>query len=121
VHTVVVVAGQKPADRGVELGQSQACLPGPVWGAARGVAGHRREAHLVDAVHEALDLAPAAGLAGQGEHQPDLQLGGHLLQVVGGEIRAVVGVEDTGNAAHVPAWLGLAPDRLPQCQSGLQR
>ena len=50
-----------------------------------------------------------------------VQVGGDLLEVAGGEVGAVVGVEDGGDAADVPVGIGLAPDRLAQGQRRLQR
>jgi hypothetical protein len=121
VDAVVVDGDDELSERRVEFGQAQPGLGGAVLGAARGVARQRRQAHLIDRVHVAFHLSPAAGLTWQGEHQPHAQVGGGLLHVPGSEIGAVVGVEHARDAADVPARLGLAPDRLPQRQGGLQR
>jgi hypothetical protein len=40
--------------------------------------------------------------------------------MLGGEIAAAIGVERLGNPADVPARIVLAPDRLAQCQRGVQ-
>ena len=117
----VVDLPDEEADRLVQLGQGEPGLPGPVRGAARRVPGQRGQAHLVDGAENPLHLAPAARLAGQGEVGPNPQVGHHLGQVGGGEVRAVVDVERAGDAAHVPAGPGLAPDRLPERQRGGQR
>ena len=94
VDAVVIDLDDELPERRIQLGQGQPGLPGAVPGAARGVARQGRQAHLVDRVQVAFDLPPAAwGLTGQGEHQPHAQVGGGLLQVPGGEVRAVVGVE----------------------------
>jgi hypothetical protein len=50
----------------------------------------------------------------------DLQVGRHLLEMLGGKVTAVVGIQDLGNAADMSGGLGLPPDRLPQGQGGLQ-
>ena len=117
---VVDVPDEGP-DRRVQLGQGEPGLPGPVRGAARRVPGQGWQAHLVDGAKRPLHLAPPAGLPGQGEIGPDLQLGHHLLQVRGGEVRAVVDVERLRDAAHVPAGPRFAPDRLAERQRGGQR
>jgi hypothetical protein len=74
---------------------------------------------LIDSPKDALDLASPARLASDREHQGDVQIGGNLLEVVRGEVAAVVGVERVRDAAHRPVRIPLAPDRLPQRERGL--
>jgi hypothetical protein len=38
-----------------------------------------------------------------------------------GEVAAVVGIEDLGDPAHLPAGIALAPDRIPEHQGRVQR
>jgi hypothetical protein len=61
---VIDLADEHP-DRLVQLGQAEPGLPGPVPGAAGGVAGQARQAHLVDGAEDPLHLPPATGLTGQ--------------------------------------------------------
>jgi hypothetical protein len=49
------------------------------------------------------------------------EIGGHLLEVPGREVAPVVGIEDPGDAADLPAGSALAPDRLVQGQGRLDR
>ena len=49
----------------------------------------------------------------------DVQIDRCALQVVAGEIGAVVDVEDVGDAAHGPARVGRSPDRLSQCEGSV--
>lgn len=70
------------------------------------------EKHLVDGSEETLDAATPLRLARDGEHQADLEIRGHLLQVLGGEVGAVVGVKDSGHTADVPVRMVLPPNAL---------
>jgi hypothetical protein len=72
-------------------------------------------------ISDPLDLPAAARFTGQGEERADPQVGHHLFQVPGGEVRAMVDVEGGRDPAHVPVRMFLAPDRLPECQRGVQR
>jgi hypothetical protein len=44
--------------------------------------------------------------------QADLEVGADLLEMLGGEVASVVGVECLWDAAQMPAGIRLAPDRL---------
>jgi hypothetical protein len=67
VGLLVVLGDDEPADRRVELGEAQQRLPGPVGGAAWGVAEQGGQAPLVDGGEEPLDLPapPGPGPAGR--------------------------------------------------------
>ncbi len=67
------------------------------------------------------DLAAPAWYTGGRKDELDLQVGRDLFEMPGGEVAAVVGVEDLGNATDLPAGITLAPDRIPQGQGGLER
>lgn len=97
---------------GVELGEGETGS-GTTRACGR-IAGQAREEQLVEHAEEAFDLPAATGLSHHREHQAHLQLGRHLFKVTGGEVRSVVHIQDAGDAADVPARLGLAPDRPAQ-------
>ena len=52
------------------------------------------------------------------KHQPDLEVRGYLLKVLGGKVSAVVRVEDVGHAADLPVRMTLTPYPLPQSKRG---
>ena|SRR2546425_10136167 len=56
----------------------------------RGISRQAAEQHLIDRAKEAFNTAAAPWHPGFREHQPHLEIGTHLLQMVGGEITAVV-------------------------------
>src|SRR5215467_8313283 len=80
------------------------------WGIARQTA----QQHLVDGTKEALNTAAPPWHPSFGEHQLHFESGTHLLQMVGGEITAMVRVKRRRNATDIPPRDGLAPDRLAQ-------
>lgn len=80
------------------------------------VPGERDEQLGVDGAEEALDLAPTLGPSDDRVDNADAQFDGGALEVVAGEVGPVVDVQDVGDAAHRPGWVGLRPDRLPQCE-----
>jgi hypothetical protein len=89
------------------------------FGVLASIARKPAEKHLRQRFKEALNFPPAARLADRGENKPDFQVGRHLLQMLRGEIAAMIGVEHLGDAADMPAGLGLAPDRLAKRQGRL--
>jgi hypothetical protein len=78
----------------------------------------RREEHLVDGSEEPLDTAAALRLTRYRKHQPDLEVSGYLVKVLGGEVGAVVCVEDVGHAADLPVRMPFTPYPLPQSKRG---
>ena len=67
------------------------------WGGTRwGVTGEATEQQLLNRVEEAFDPASAAGHARLGDHRDHLKIGADLLQVSGGEVAAMVGIEPVG-------------------------
>src|SRR5438094_10084847 len=69
---------------------------------------------LVDRLEDAFNFAAPARLAGDREHQKHVQVSGYLLEMMRGEVAAMVGIERFGDATHRPVRVTLAPDRLPQ-------
>jgi hypothetical protein len=61
------------------------------------------EEHVVDGSKESFDTVSALRLTKYREHQPVLEVSCHLLQVLEGEIGAIVGVEDVGNTSDLLA------------------
>lgn len=47
------------------------------------------EEHLVNGSEKTLDTAAALRLAWSRKHEPDLEVSGYLLQVLGGKVRAI--------------------------------
>jgi len=84
------------------------------------VSRQRGEQFSVDGAEEALDLAAALGSTKGGVDDSDVQLDGGAVKVVAGEVRAMVDMQNVGNAAHRPGRIGLAPDRLPQSEGGVE-
>jgi len=76
------------------------------------------EEHLVDGSEEPLDTAAALRLTRYRKHQPDLEVSGYLVKVLGGEVGAVVCVEDVGHAADLPVRMPFTPYPLPQSKRG---
>jgi hypothetical protein len=76
------------------------------------------EEHLVDGPEEPLDTAAALRLTRYRKHQPDLEVSGYLLKVLGGKVGAVVCVEDIGHAADLPVRMPFTPYPLPQSKRG---
>jgi len=119
VLPLVVGTGDPLPDRGVELRQREPRrshrlpvdqLPGQVGKQLGG-----------EGAEEPLVLAAALRAGDRGVHELEVQIGGDLDEVVAGEVAAVVGVQDVGQAMHRPTRVGLAPDRLPQRQREVQR
>lgn len=66
---------------------------------------------LIDAAKEALDLTTTVRDAHLREDQLHRQVSGHLFHMLGGEVGAMVAVEDGRNATGMPARVLFAPDR----------
>jgi hypothetical protein len=79
-------------------------------------AGQRGKQLARDGPEEALQLAAPLRHARGGVHKLDAQVDACLVEVVAGEVRPVVAVEDVGDPAHRPRRVALAPDRLPERQ-----
>jgi len=110
----LVVTGQPGRERGVQGGQGQ---PGRGCGfAADEVAGQQREQLGGDGPEESFDLPAALRASHRAVDKTDVQVGADLVQVVAGEVAAVVGVQDLGQTAHDPPRVGLRADGLPQRQ-----
>jgi hypothetical protein len=114
-----VVLAQEVAEPAIELRYGQ-FRPAPN-GAGLDVAGQRAQKHLIDGLEEALDATATARLPRRGEDQTHLDIGGDLFEVARGEVAAVVGIEDLGNAEDDPVGVGFPPDRLAQHQGGACR
>ena len=71
------------------------------------------------ATEEAFDPPAAARPAGPRMHELDLQRGTGLGHVLRSEVRAVVDVKSLGDAAHRPARILLAPDRVARAASAV--
>jgi hypothetical protein len=67
-----------------------------------------------------LDAPSASGLTRPREHELHLEVGRDLLKVFRGEVLSMIGVEGARDAADVPAWVALAPDRLAESQRGTE-
>ena len=115
----VVVGSDEAADRLVEGWQVQ----GRRWCSAAccEVAGQGGEEFRVDGAVEPFDLSAALRAGDGGVNQPDVQLDGGPFEVVTREVGAMIDVQDVGDAAHSPARVGFAPDRLTQSERGLHR
>ena len=118
VGRLVIVVEDKPPEGVIE------CAKGQCWWAmrlaSRGIARQIGEETLVDRGKEALHPSSPARFAGQREHQPNFEISTDLFDMPGGEITAVIGVQDRRNPAHGPARFALAPDGLMQRQGCLQ-
>lgn len=114
----LIVGGDEGADRPVHAREIEHGLRAAVPGAE--VAGEGREDFGVDGAEKALDLASPLRPADGGEDEPEVQLDGGALEVVAGEVGAVIDVQHVGDPAHRPRGVGLPPDRLPQRESGVQ-
>lgn len=77
-----------------------------------------KQGYVVGA-EEAHDLDAALESADGGVDDPDVQFRGGELGMVAGEVGSMVAVQGFGNAVHRPRRIGLAPDRLPQRQRGV--
>ena len=114
-----VVLAQKFAKAAIEVRHGQFCPAAN--GAGLDVAGQRAQKHLIDGLEEPLDAPAPARLSRRGENQTHLDVGGDLFEVDGGEVAAVVRVEDLGNAEDDPVCIRFPPDRLAQRQGGARR
>lgn len=72
------------------------------------------EEHLVDGPKEPLDTAAALRLTWYREHQPHLEIGCYLLQVLRGKVGIVVCVKDVWYAADLPVRMPFTPYPLAQ-------
>ncbi len=112
VRLLVVLVQQPGAEARLEDGKREGRRHHPA--VVRRVAGELTEEQLLDGAEEPLDRSLTTRLAGQGKDELDLQVGGHLLDVPGGEIAAVIGVERCGNATNWRAWVAGPPDRFAE-------
>ena len=87
VHACVVGLLQPGAEEAVELVERGELAPGQL-----------DEEVITDAAKQPFELAPALGPAGCGVHEPDAEHGADPLQLAGGEGRAVVDIQDVGEA-----------------------
>jgi hypothetical protein len=79
----MIVPDQEPLQFDDQLGE---CEHRRRRGPRGRIAGQARQEHLGDGLEEPLDPPPAAGPRHAGVDQADLQVGGHLLQMAGGEV-----------------------------------
>ena len=75
--------------------------------------------HLVDRPKEPLDTTTALWLAWGRKDKPNLEIDGHLFNVLRGEIRPIVGIKNFWNATNMPMRMPLPPYSLPksECRS----
>ncbi len=113
VLALVVAVDEVAGEGGVEFGEGEGRSGdrAPV-GAVRDVPGQCGQQLAGDGAEQPLDLAPALRDAGGGVHELDVGVCADLGDVGAGEVGAVVAVEDVGQPADRPRWVGLAPDRL---------
>ena len=109
VRSPVVDLKEEVTEPLVKLGQGQAGGTFLMTNIAIEIA----EAHLVDGPEEPLDTAAALRLTRYRKHQPDLEVGGYLLKVLGGKVGAVVCIEDVGHAADLPVRVPFKPLMRP--------
>lgn len=110
MHPSVVGADDEGSDRRIQLGKRQAglgCRSARLKGA-----GPFGQQLRVDGAEQPFDLAPALGPCNGRVDQLEAQVGCGLVEMEAGEVRAVINVQDVGNAAHGPVRLQLAPDCL---------
>ena len=74
--------------------------------------------HLVDGSEEALDAAAPLRFPWRREYKPDLEIDSNLFDVLRREIRSIVGIENFWDAADLPMWMALSPDRLSKGKGG---
>jgi len=76
------------------------------------------EEHLVDCTEEAFDSATALGLAWGRKYKPNLEIDGHLFNVLRGEIRSIIGIKNFWNATDMPMRVPFPPDSLSKGEGG---
>lgn len=91
-----VILAQKVAEPAIKIRDGQ--FRPTANGAGLDVAGQRAQKHLIDGLEEALNAPATARLPWRGEDQPHLDICGDLFEMARGEIAAVIGIEDLGNA-----------------------
>src|SRR5689334_18420336 len=108
----VVVDGDEGTDLPIKCRQVQHRL----WCADSGseAPGQGREDLGIDRAEKALDFAAALRPADGGMDCPDMQRDSGPLEVLAGEIGAVIDVQNIWKSAHHPGWILFAPDRLPK-------
>jgi len=114
-----VVLAKEFAETAIEVHHRQFCPTAN--GAGLDVARQRAQKHLIDGLEEPLDAPAPTRLSRCGEDQSHLDVSGDLFEVEGGEIAAVVRVENLGDAKDDPVGIRFPPDRLAQCQGGARR
>ena len=114
----MVGVGNEGADGPVQLRQRQARRGCRL--AAGKVSRQLGQQLGVEGAEQALDLASALRPADGGVDDPEAQAGRHLVEVLAGEIAAVIDVEHVRNAADGPGRIGFAPDRVAQGKAGVQ-
>src|SRR5699024_10453727 len=92
-----------------------------MWVSRGEAPGQGREQFGVDGVEEPLDLSSSLWAGDRGVDDTDLQRDRGVLEVMAGEVAAVVDVEDVWDAAHRPGGVALRPDGLAQRQRGVHR
>src|SRR5213592_2684703 len=85
----------------------------------RSIAGESTQEHLVDGAKEAFDFAAPPRHPRLGEHERHVEIGADLHQMVGGEVAAVIAIENGGYPCYLPMWKRFTPNRLAQGQGGL--
>ena len=109
-----VVLAQEFAESAIEVRHRQ--FRPTANSAGLDVAGQRAQKHLVDGLEEALDAPAPTRMPRRGEDQPHLDVSGDLFEVSGGEVAAVVRIENLGDAEDDPVGIRFPPDRLAQRQ-----
>src|SRR6266446_9822457 len=74
---------------------------------------------LVDGAKKAFDFPASPWHARFRKDEYHGQIGAHLLQMHGGKITAMVGIERRRNPCDLPVWHSLTPNGLAQCQGRL--
>src|SRR4051812_36690245 len=115
----MIGAGDEGTDRLIQLRQRQSRCASRL--ALDEVAGQLGQEFGVEGPEQALDLAPALRARDAGIHDPDVQARSYLVEVLAGEVAAVIDVEHVRNAADRPSRVRLAPDRVTQREARIER
>lgn len=116
---VVVVADDQSTQFHVELVEGQ--LRDGLALSGSEVAREDAEQFGVHGAEETLNLPATLWPCDRGVHKLEMQVGGNLHELVAGEVRTVVDVENIGDAAHRPVRLTLMPHRLAKRQRRIHR
>ena len=116
-RTWYVPVMKAPTARSSSANDRRGGVAGLPWSRYPGSSGQQLS---IKGAEQALNLASALWPADGGVDDAETETGSHLVEVMTGEVAAVIDVERVRDAANRPGMIGLAPGCMAQREAGVQ-